>query len=246
MCGRYVTPDAETIARWLSRLSDGDALAERFFEWLRQNYNTSPTQTVPILRTVRKGVSGRELVPMRWGLIPFFAKGIDGGYSTFNAKMEEMRTKPSYRGPWKQGQRCIVLASGIYEWQAQPPDWQKTIPHYITLKDQEMMAMAGLWDESTTADGEIIQSCTIITMQANEFMANIHNSKKVGSKRVLLAPEQRRMPAILSRDDEEAWLSGSVDEAWAALKQYPSELMQSIPCASPKAGQEPLPLAATG
>jgi len=87
---------------------------------------------------------------MRWGLVPFLAKGIPGPYTTFNAKMETLRTAASYRGPWKRGQRCLVLAEGFYEWRAQPPDWQKTVPHYISLPDREVFATAGLWDESAT------------------------------------------------------------------------------------------------
>ncbi len=87
-----------------------------------------------------------------------------------------------------------MALSGFYEWQAQPPDWQVAVPFYITVVDQDPFFLAGLWDRSVTESGEVIESCTVITMPANELMADIHNSKKNAGKRVLLAPEDRRMP----------------------------------------------------
>jgi putative SOS response-associated peptidase YedK len=241
MCGRYVTPEEAAIERIFN--PHPRALPAPFDGV--PNFNCSPTQRVPILRAVRTGAGGRELLDMRWGLIPFFANGIDGGYSTFNARMEDMKSKPTYRGPWARGQRCLVLAAGFYEWQAQPPDYQKTIPHYITVTDQpEAFAMAGLWDESANqATGEIITSCTIVTMPANELLRRIHNSKG-GKKRVLLPEDQRRMPAILRAEDQDTWLSGTPDEAWALLSQYPAEKMQAVPVGKPAPGVRPLPLQA--
>lgn len=105
--------------------------------------------------------------------------------------------------------------------------------------------MAGLWDESHRADGEIIISCTIVTMPANQLMRDVHNSKKRGAKRELLPEGERRMPAILQVEDHEAWLSGTEEVAWASLKPYPSERMRAVPVAGPKIGQVPLPLAAS-
>jgi len=106
VCGRYVSPD--------------DAAIEREFNLIRTpgldigpNFNVTPTQSVPVVRSVN-GV--RQLSLMRWGLVPFFAKGIPGAYSTINARIETIETAASYRGPWKRGQRCIIPAAGFYEW----------------------------------------------------------------------------------------------------------------------------------
>jgi putative SOS response-associated peptidase YedK len=153
---------------------------------------------------------------MRWGLVPFFAKGVPGPYSTINARMETVETSASYRGPWKRGQRCIVPALGFYEWHL-TEDGRKQ-PFYIRCADQIVHGFAGLWDASTRADGVVIESFTIITLPANRLMAGIHN-----------APGKQRMPVILDRADYEPWLAGSTDQARAVLKQYPAESMLAWP-----------------
>jgi putative SOS response-associated peptidase YedK len=81
--------------------------------WLMDSYNVAPTQQVPIVR-LRDGEP--EAATVRWGLIPSFAKGEPGKFSTINARIETFETAASYRGPWKRGQRCIQPASGFYEW----------------------------------------------------------------------------------------------------------------------------------
>ena len=99
--------------------------------------------------------------------------------------------------------RRLVALSGFYEWQAQPPDWQVAMPYYITVVDQDPFFLARLWDRSVAESGEVIESCTVITMPANELMADIHDSKKTAGRRTLLPPEDRRMPAILAQEDHE-------------------------------------------
>jgi putative SOS response-associated peptidase YedK len=204
MCGRYTVTmrGFAEYQRYMRR--QGTPIVESF--------NVAPTQKVPVIRNSPEGGS---LDTMRWGLIPFFARGVPPKYSTINARIETVQTAASYRGPWKRGQRCLQLATGFYEWQTQP-DGKTKIPYYITLNDQEMFALAGLWDSSRTDAGESIESCVHITMPANKLVGEIHNTK-------------HRMPAILARDDQEAWLSGSPDEAWATLKPYPDEHMVAWP-----------------
>jgi putative SOS response-associated peptidase YedK len=206
VCGRYVSPD--------------DAAIEREFNLIRTpgfdigpNFNVAPTQSVPVVRSV-KGV--RQLSLMRWGLVPFFAKGIPGAYSTINARIETIETAASYRGPWKRGQRCIIPATGFYEWHVNADG--KKQPFYIRVADHDVHGYAGLWDASMREDGTVLESCTIITMPANPLMGSIHN-----------APGKQRMPVILRRDDYEIWLSGSVNDARSALKQYPSDGMRAWP-----------------
>jgi putative SOS response-associated peptidase YedK len=152
----------------------------------------------------------REGVNLRWGLVPFFAKGVPPKYSTINATIERLADGPTWRSPWKRGQRCILPASGFYEWHANH-DGSKT-PFYITCADQPIFGFAGLWDSSKRADGTVLESCAIITMAPNPLTAEIHNVKQ-------------RMPAILQTDDIEAWLAGSTDDARGALKQYPAASM---------------------
>lgn len=204
MCGRYVAPDEAAIEREFNLVRA---------EWqFPPSFNVAPTQPVPVVR-LQEGVrQGRKL---RWGLIPYFAKGIAPKYSTINARIESVTTAASYRGPWSRGQRCLVVASGFYEWQLQE-DGKTKIPYYIHLNDQAIFAFAGLWDASYTERGEKIESCTHLTLPANRLLQSIHNTK-------------HRMPAILAREDRQAWLEGSAEEAWAVLKPYPDEYMVAWP-----------------
>ena len=151
---------------------------------------------------------------MRWGMIPFWAKGIPPKVSTINARVENLETAASWRHPWKHSQRCIIPANGFYEWHHNE-DGSKQ-PYYIHVKDQPLFGFAGLWDRSTTSEGEVIESCTIITLPASPFMAEIHNDKA-------------REPAILATTDIEAWLSGSTQDATKTLKPYPDDLLEAWP-----------------
>jgi len=206
MCGRYVTPE--------------EAEAERIFrvhriEWeFLRSYNVAPSQLVPVVR-VRDGE--REGVRLRWGLVPYFARGVPPRYSTINAAIEKLAVNPSWRGPWTRAQRCILPATGFYEWHVNE-DGSKT-PFYITCADQPVFGLAGLWDASRADDGSVIQSCAIITMSPNSLLAEIHNARQ-------------RMPAILQSQDIQAWLSGPIDQARAALKPYPSDSMVAWPVSS--------------
>ncbi len=209
MCGRYVSPEAADIERhWNLRHAPSP--------FNRVNYNVAPTQQVPVVRRGADGVPA--LAALRWGLIPFWAKGVAPKYSTINATLERIREAPSYRAPWRRGQRCMVAANGFYEWQVVPGAHGKPAkqPWLIRIGDQEIFGMAGLWDASIAADGTVVESCTLITLPANRMMAAIHNTRE-------------RMPAILERSSHQAWLAGSADEAAACLKPYADELMIAWP-----------------
>jgi putative SOS response-associated peptidase YedK len=204
LCGRYVTPDETAIEREFT------LVGSRVVPLFQASFNVAPTQMVPIIRMH----DGRqELVRARFGLIPFFAKGQAGQYSTINARVETVRTSPAYRTAWKRGQRCLVVASGFYEWQVIADGKQ---PWYVSCADQPVFAFAGLWDESAPEEGEAILSCTIITLPASPFMAQIHNTKF-------------REPAIVQRKDRQAWLAGTPDEAYACLVPYPDDLRSAWP-----------------
>lgn len=190
MCGRFI---ARTDRNW-----------QNFFSLKKpppqfESWNVAPTQLIPVVRRV---ADGNECDLLRWGLIPFYARGIPGKYSTINARCETATTSPAYRGPWKRGQRCIIPANGFYEWQQRDTTKQ---PYFIRVADHDLFGFAGLWDRSVSADGESIDSCTIVTLPASPFMAVIHNGRQ-------------REPAILRPEDHESWLAGTPEQAQLALK----------------------------
>jgi putative SOS response-associated peptidase YedK len=205
MCGRYILAD--------------QAKAEEAFGVKRQSwnnlvsYNVAPAREVPVVRVASAQDGGeREGVMMRWGLIPPYLKGENPKFDTANARIETMETSPAFRGPWKTGQRCIVPAAGFYEWQMFT-DAPKQ-PWFIGLADNNVMSFAGLWDRSVKADRTVVESFAIITLPANDFMAKFHS-------------EQQRMPAILHMEDVETWLSGTPEQARAALVQFPGEQLRA-------------------
>ena len=206
MCGRYVSPDDAAIEREfnLVRSTGMD---------IRASYNVVPSFDVPVIRNVN-GV--RQLSLMRWGLVPFFAKGVPGKYGTHIARSETITSKASYREPSNRGQRCIMPMLGFYEWQIVAGSKSKQ-PYHIRSADQEVFGLAAIWDASRREDGIVVESCAIITVPANSMLAKIHNI------------EEPRMPVMLSRGDYDTWLSGSVAEAAALIKQYPEESLLAWP-----------------
>ncbi|MDE2304363.1 MAG: SOS response-associated peptidase [Gammaproteobacteria bacterium] len=201
MCGRYVSPDDAAIEREFALTREGGHFAAR--------YNVAPTQNAPVLRRIDGVV---RLDALRFGLVPFFAHGQPGRYSTINARAESIESSASYRGPWRRAQRCIVPALGFYEWHLNE-DGSKQ-PYYLRVLDQSPFGFAGLWDRSVAPDGVAIESFTIITLEANALLAEVHNVKA-------------RMPAILARADRDAWLGASPDQARALLRAYPAPLMSA-------------------
>jgi putative SOS response-associated peptidase YedK len=221
MCGRYVSPDEASIEREFNLVHQ---------EWqFPSSFNVAPTQQVPILREID---GDRRGLIVRWGLIPFFARGESPKYSTINARIETVETAASYRGPWNRAQRCLQFATGFYEWHVDGEG--RKAPYYIHLNDQSVFAFAALWDRSIKPDGTAIESCVHITMPANDLMREIHNGGN----------NPHRMPAILRREDQEAWLNGSMDEARAVLQPYEPGLMVAFEVSaavnSPKNNNEKL------
>lgn len=145
MCGRYY------------RKGSKQKLAEHFaavpatgFIDLPPDYNVAPTSSQPVIRNSREGAV-RELLLMRWGLVPFFAKSLADfkGFSTFNAKAEKIAKATTWREPFHKGRRCLVPADGFYEWKVLDPDAKKPTkqPYVFTVTDDdEPFAFAGLWD----------------------------------------------------------------------------------------------------
>ncbi len=153
-------------------------------------YNIAPTQSVA---AVRHGADNeRELVALRWGLIPFWAKDPSIGNRMINARAETVAEKPSYRNAYKH-RRCVVLADGFYEWRKEGGG--KT-PYFISLASGKPFGLAGLWENWTDKEsGESLQTTTLITTDANDFMAPLHH----------------RMPVILEPGMAGDWLAGSTE-----------------------------------
>jgi putative SOS response-associated peptidase YedK len=164
---------------------------------LNPRFNIAPSQ--PVLAI--PNTPDRAAAFFKWGLIPTWAKDPSIGIKMINARSEGLSEKPSFRGPLKY-KRCLVLASGFYEWKAEPNSKQKT-PYYIQLASGELFAIAGLWDEWMSSDGGEIRTCTLITTQPNSMMAALHN----------------RMPIILPPESYEAWLNPTPQQP-AALEKF--------------------------
>jgi putative SOS response-associated peptidase YedK len=162
---------------------------------LQPTYNVAPTQTVAALRA---GAGGREFALLRWGLIPPWAKEKAIGNRLINARAETIAEKPAFRSAFR-ARRCLVLADGYFEWQKVGKTKQ---PFYFRMHDDAPFAMAGLWEAwKDPSQSDIVQTCTIITTDANELTQPIHD----------------RMPAILSTDDYEIWLDPQQKNAQVLL-----------------------------
>jgi len=174
---------------------------------LQPRYNIAPTTTIDVI--IPRDGDRLELVPMRWGLIPsWWKKTAKEVPSTFNARAETVATKPMFRAAFKRS-RCVIRASGYYEWKPTPSGKQ---PYYISARDCSVLSFAGLWDEwHDIESGEAVKSCTIIVTAANAFTRQIHD----------------RMPALLGRGQLAKWLNGS--PAGDVLASAPEDLLQMWP-----------------
>ena len=201
MCGRY----DNLIARHaMQDLFHAERLPDSNFP---PRYNVAPTQDVPIVRLGRDGV--REVVMARWGLIPFWMK--EWPKKPFiNARTETVEKMPMFREAFAR-RRCLVPATGFFEWQQRASGKQ---PYRIRRRDLEPFALAGLW-EFARLDGREIVSAAIIVGPANETVGALHD----------------RMPAILMPEDYDRWLDPGADAAGlkALLRPAPADLLEAYP-----------------
>jgi len=202
MCGRYTlkTP-AEAIARQFQLLA-GLELPPRF--------NVAPTQMAPIVRIAGEA-GAREMVPMRWGLIPSWARDPSVGQRMINARCETAATKPSFRAAFKR-RRCLVPADGFYEWRREGRAKQ---PFHITLAEGQPFAMAGLWERWGEGD-EALETFTILTTEANDLLRSLHD----------------RMPVILAAANYDLWLDPEFqgqDALQGLLGPWPSDAITMRP-----------------
>jgi putative SOS response-associated peptidase YedK len=203
MCGRYgfSVKNAKDISE---RFDTYNELAD-----FKPRYNIAPGQLNPVITKHSPNYISR----MVWGLIPSWAKYDSFRFNTINARVEGIERKSVYSKPFRT-QRCIVPATGFYEpdklHYAKPPfPW-----HYFQLKDQAIFGFAGLYDIWQDPTGKEIKSYTIITTQPNSLVGAVHN----------------RMPVILHREDEEAWLNPDITEPehlLPLLQPYTAEHMET-------------------
>lgn len=191
MCGRFtLRAPAEAIAT-LFELNEITSVAPR--------YNIAPTQPVGIVR-MNPAAGKREWTHVLWGLIPSWSKDPTMASRLINARSETAREKPSFRAAFKR-RRCLVPADGFYEWKK---EGKKKQPYHITVADgahgaedtEPLFAIAGLWESWSSPDGSILESCTLLTTEANEAMKPLHH----------------RMPVIVEPDDYAMWLGSGTDE----------------------------------
>lgn len=193
MCSRYFLD------------ADGNVIAYTFHvpvhDRIRRRYNIAPTQEAPVVRVGASG--GREVAMLRWGLVPFWSKDLAIGNRLINARSETAAEKPSFRNAFRS-RRCVVPASGFFEWQGEPGRKQ---PWAITAADQALFAFAGLWEswhDKARPEAPPVETFTILTTGANEAVAAVHD----------------RMPVILPADRVQDWLVAPPREAQDLLAPY--------------------------
>ena len=201
MCGRFASIHApHQLQQWY------DALAMPDFPG---RYNIAPSASIVALRSEAQGRVG---VMMRWGFTPAWAKDPATMPMLNNARGETVAEKPMFRQAFRR-RRCIIPASGFYEWKAVPGQRAKQ-PFYISSRDGHPLSFAGLWEAAKNAEGERIDTCAIITTDANAVVQPIHD----------------RMPVIVDRADWTVWLSDeavAVEELMSLIKPFNADTMQA-------------------
>jgi putative SOS response-associated peptidase YedK len=174
-------------------------------------FNVAPAQSVPVVR-MHEGHS--EAVMMRWGFVPPPVKGAVTRLGSARVNSAALQSSRDFGKAWLHGQRCIVPVSGFYVWQRAPEGFRR--PFYVRVVNRTVFGIAAVWARAVTLDDDVIESCALVMVPANRLMAEIDN---VG----------RRMPAILTRESYECWLTAAPEEARALLNTYPSTHMLSHP-----------------
>ena len=204
MCGRYLL---RSEPRRLAKALDLSSLP-----LLETRYNIAPGQ--PILTVARSTTDGTRIARhLRWGLVPQWADDPTIGHRMINARSETVADKPSFAKAVRR-RRCLVPADGFYEWRR--IDARTKQPHVITLADEALFAMAGIFEHWQDAHGNELETCAILTCEPNELMATLHD----------------RMPVILAPDAYERWLDCRGDDASSVLdllRPYPAKAMRVQP-----------------
>lgn len=200
MCGRYAITTPPQAMRDIYLY-----MAQPNFP---PRYNVAPTQPVPI---IRMNGATREFALVRWGLIPSWAKEAPQSL-LINARADTIADKPSFRGAFRH-RRALMPADGFYEWKDMGRGRKQ--PFFIRRRDRANFAMAAIWDNWMSADGGEIETCAIVTTEANATLAPIHH----------------RMPVILARQDFARWLdpAAAPKDLAALMVPAPDDLLEAIP-----------------
>ena len=201
MCGRFTIISPPEAMRHLFGYEGQPNFPPR--------YNIAPTQPVPIIRVGANGA--REFVLVRWGLVPSWSKEMPTT-PLFNARADTINDKPSFRGAFRH-HRALMPADGFYEWRVLSGGAKQ--PYFIRRRDRTPFAMAAIWDNWMPANGSELESCAVVTTEANETLTPIHH----------------RMPVILDPKDYVVWLDPTtpLKELEALLVATPDDAMEAIP-----------------
>ena len=207
MCGRYALEAPSSRLSWRFGLDECAAVVAR--------YNIAPATDIPVIRQSPAGQ--RVLHLLRWGLLPHWAKDPAIASRLINARGESLAEKPAFHDAF-QRRRCLIPASGFYEWPALAGTAAaaRKQPWYISLSSGETMAFGGLWESWTAPGGDVVRSCCIVTTAANGLLRAVHE----------------RMPLILAAEHWQDWLAAGVDRAGALIQPYPEAGMQRWPVSS--------------
>ena len=200
MCGRFaqtLPPDA--LRRLFKAAGD-------LKDW-RPRFNVAPQTEIPVIRAGTG--SGRQVLPMRWGLIPHWAKDPSIAANLINARAETIAEKPAFRDSYA-ARRCLVPASAFYEWQNIGNGKQ---PFAIRVKESDSFAIGGIWSAWHAPGGDTLLTVCLITTAPNTLMAPIHS----------------RMPVIVSAVHHDLWLNGPKEAARHLLAPYPADRMEAWP-----------------
>jgi putative SOS response-associated peptidase YedK len=213
MCGRFAQ---YSLTKAIEALR-----VNKTFAQVPPRYNVAPSQAVAAI--VQPSDADRRGTWLCWGLIPSWAKDpaiststkLSNPYKLINARSETVAEKPSFRYAFKH-RRCLIPTNGFYEWQKLEGSKSKKQPYFISLQNNDPFVFAGLWERWESKEGDILETCTILTTEANELMAPIHD----------------RMPVILQLEDCDRWLDPDfqqVDKLQKLLKPHPAAAMQAYP-----------------
>lgn len=201
MCGRFTLRTPKERIKQEFQLQEEPLVEARF--------NIAPTQSILAVRQIE---DEREVALLKWGLIPSWAKDDSMSARLINARSETVSEKPAFREAFKR-RRCIIPADGFYEWKREGKGKQ---PFFFSMRDGRLFGFAGLWDRWKDEGGRVIESCTILTTEANEVLRPVHD----------------RMPVILHPETYGRWLEDDA-RAVGSLKEllgpYPASEMTAHP-----------------
>jgi putative SOS response-associated peptidase YedK len=203
MCGRFTLFASMPV---LSKMFDAPGSGD-----LAPRYNIAPSQTVLAVRT-SPATGLREFLRARWGLVPSWSKDPSIGNRLINARSETVHVKPAFRSAFRD-RRCLVPASGFYEWRR--IDGRKQ-PYFIRMRDGSPFALAGLWEPGKEPREDSVGTCAILTTESNSVVSPLHD----------------RMPVIIGPERYQRWLAagtGSQDSLMPLFAPWPAEGMEAWP-----------------